>query len=308
MRFLIIIFFFNIFLSNFVFAMESFVVLKVNNQIITNVDIDDEYRYLITLSPGLQEVEQKKVMNLAKESIIREKIKINELVKHFDLDVENKFIDRIITNFYKKLGMQSKTEFKNYLNKNNLKYEDIKKKISIEAAWNDLIYKKFSKRIEIDEEGIKKKINKIISETEEQNVYKLSEILFTSENYDDLQKKYKVIKNSIIEIGFNNTANIYSISDSAKLGGNVGWINESQLNETIINEIKGLNINEYTKPITIPGGFLIVKLENKKKEKNNINFDEEFNKLISRQTNSQLKQFSEIYFKKVKKNSVIDEK
>ena len=308
MRFLIIIFFFNIFLSNFVFAMESFVVLKVNNQIITNVDIDDEYRYLITLSPGLQEVEQKKVMNLAKESIIREKIKINELVKHFDLDVENKFIDRIITNFYKKLGMQSKTEFKNYLNKNNLKYEDIKKKISIEAAWNDLIYKKFSKRIEIDEKGIKKKINKIISETEEQNVYKLSEILFTSENYDDLQKKYKEIKNSIIEIGFNNTANIHSISDSAKLGGNVGWINESQLNETIINEIKGLNINEYTKPITIPGGFLIVKLENKKKEKNNINFDEEFNKLISRETNSQLKQFSEIYFKKVKKNSVIDEK
>ena len=92
------------------------------------------------------------------------------------------------------------------------------------------------------------------------------------------------------------------------MGGNVGWINESQLNETIINEIKGLNINEYTKPITIPGGFLIVKLENKKKEKNNINFDEEFNKLISRETNSQLKQFSEIYFKKVKKNSVIDEK
>ena len=308
MRFLIIIFFFNIFLSNFVFAMESFVVLKVNNQIITNVDIDDEYRYLITLSPSLQEVEKKKIMNLAKESIIREKIKINELVKHFDLNVENKFIDRIITNFYKKLGMQSKTEFKNYLNKNNLKYEDIKKKISIEAAWNDLIYKKFSKRIEIDEEGIKKKINKIISETEEQNVYKLSEILFTSENYDDLQKKYKVIKNSIIEIGFNNTANIHSISDSAKLGGNVGWINESQLNETIINEIKGLNINEYTKPITIPGGFLIVKLENKKKEKNKINFDEEFNKLISRETNSQLKQFSEIYFKKVKKNSVIDEK
>ena len=308
MRFLIIIFFFNIFLSNFVFAMESFVVLKVNNQIITNVDIDDEYRYLITLSPGLQEVEQKKVMNLAKESIIREKIKINELVKHFDLDVENKFIDRIITNFYKKLGMQSKTEFKNYLNKNNLKYEDIKKKISIEAAWNDLIYKKFSKRIEIDEERIKKKINEIISKTEEQNVYKLSEILFTSENYDDLQKKYKIIKNSIVEIGFNNTANIHSISDSAKLGGNVGWVNESQLNETIINEIKVLNINEYTKPITIPGGFLIVKLENKKKEKNNINFDEEFNKLISRETNSQLKQFSEIYFKKVKKNSVIDEK
>ncbi len=308
MRFLIIIFFFNIFLSNFVFAMESFVVLKVNNQIITNVDIDDEYRYLITLSPGLQEVEQKKVMNLAKESIIREKIKINELVKHFDLDVENKFIDRIITNFYKKLGMQSKTEFKNYLNKNNLKYEDIKKKISIEAAWNDLIYKKFSKRIEIDEERIKKKINEIISKTEEQNVYKLSEILFTSENYDDLQKKYKIIKNSIVEIGFNNTANIHSISDSAKLGGNVGWVNESQLNETIINEIKVLNINEYTKPITIPGGFLIVKLENKKKEKNNINFDEEFNKLISRETNSQLKQFSEIYFKKIKKNSVIDEK
>ncbi len=282
--------------------------MKVNDQIITNVDINNEYRYLIALSPTLQNIDKKKVINLAKDSIIREKIKKNEIVKHFNLEVENKFIEKIIKNFYKKMGIENKEDFKKYLLQYNLDYNDIKEKFTIEAAWNDLIYKKFSSRIEINEEKIKKKINKIISESKEQNIYNLSEILFTVENYNELQTKYKLINKSIEEIGFNNTASIHSISDSAKLGGKVGWVNESQLNETIIKEIKNLTINNYTDPITIPGGFLIVKLDDKKKEKTNINFNEEFNRQVSLETNSQFDQFSEIYFKKIKKNSVISEK
>ena len=133
----------------------------------------------------------------------------------------------------------------------------------------------------------------------------MSEILFKAEDYNELQNKYKIIQKSILEIGFNNTANLHSTSESAKLGGKVGWVKESQLNETITKEIAKLSINNHTKPITIPGGFLIVKLDDKKKEKLNINFNEEFNKQISIETNSQLNQFSEIYFNKIKKNSVI---
>tara|TARA_Y100000590_G_scaffold467950_1_gene648723 strand:- start:1747 stop:2676 length:930 start_codon:yes stop_codon:yes gene_type:complete len=309
MRFIFcIIIIFNFFINYHAFSKEIYVIMKVNDQIITNVDINNEYRYLIALSPTLQNIDKKKVINLAKDSIIREKIKKNEIVKHFNLEVENKFIEKIIKNFYKKMGIENKEDFKKYLLQYNLDYNDIKEKFTIEAAWNDLIYKKFSSRIEINEEKIKKKINKIISESKEQNIYNLSEILFTVENYNELQTKYKLINKSIEEIGFNNTASIHSISDSAKLGGKVGWVNESQLNETIIKEIKNLTINNYTDPITIPGGFLIVKLDDKKKEKTNINFNEEFNRQVSLETNSQFDQFSEIYFKKIKKNSVISEK
>ena len=306
--FFLLIIFFNFFFNWPVYSNESYVVLKVNNNVITNVDIDNEYRYLIALSPNLQDVNKEAVMKLAKDSIIREKIKEDELMKYYDLNVKNKFIDKIISNFYKKMGMKNINEFKNYLSKYNLNFKDIENKIGIEAAWNDLVYMKFANRIKINELEMKNEIKKNILDRKEQNSYFISEILFTAENYEKLQKKYKLIEKSILEIGFNNTANIHSVSDTAKLGGKVGWISDSQLNETIKKEIINLKIGEYTKPVTIPGGFLIVKLNDIKKEEINLNFDEEFNKKVNSERNSQLKNFSEIYFKKIKKNSTISEK
>ena len=307
-NFFLLIIFFNFFFNWPVYSNESYVVLIVNNNVITNVDIDNEYRYLIALSPELQNVNKETVMKLAKDSIIREKIKEDELMKHFNLNVKNKFIDKIISSFYKKMGMKNINEFKNYLLKYNLNFKDIEKKINIEAGWNDLVYIKFANRIKINELEMKNEIKKNILDRKEQNSYFISEILFTAENYEELQKKHKSIEKSILEIGFKNTANIYSVSNSAKLGGIVGWISESQLNETIQKEIINLKIDNYTKPITIPGGFLIIKLNDKKKEEINLNFNEEFNKKVNSERNSQLQNLSEIYFKKIKKNSTINEK
>jgi len=307
-NFFLLIVFFNFFFNYPVYSNESYVVLIVNNNVITNVDIDNEYRYLIALSPDLQNVNKETVMKLAKDSIIREKIKEDEIMKHYDLNVKNKFTDKIISSFYKKMGMKNINEFKNYLLKYNLNFKDIEKKISIEAVWNDLVYVKFANRIEINELEMKNEIKKNILDRKEQNSYFISEILFTAENYEELQKKHKSIEKSILEIGFKNTANIHSVSNSAKLGGIVGWISESQLNEIIKKEIINLKIDNYTKPITIPGGFLIIRLNDKKKEEINLNFDEELNKKVNSEKNSQLQNFSEIYFKKIKKNSTISEK
>jgi len=303
----LILILFNFFFNWSSYANEIYVVLKVNNKVITNLDIENEYRYLIALSPNLQDVNKKTVMKIAKDSIVREKIKEDELHNHYDLSVKNKFIDKIISNFYKKMGMNNVNEFKNYLSKYNLNFEDIEMKISIEAAWNDLIYKKFANNIEINELELKKEIKKNILNRKEQNSYLISEILFTADDYEVLQKKYKTIEKSILEIGFSNTANIHSISDSAKLGGKVGWISESQLNEAIKKEMENLKIGDHTKSITIPGGFLIIKLNDKKTEMVNLNYDEEFKKKMENERNSQLKNFSEIYFKKIKKNSTISE-
>ena len=307
-KFFFIVIFFNFFFNWPVYSNESYVVLIVNNNVITNVDIDNEYRYLIALSPDLQNVNKETVMKLAKDSIIREKIKEDELMKHYNLNIKNKFIDKIISNFYKTMGMKNINEFKNYLLKYNLIFEDIEKKIGIEAVWNDFIYVKFANRIKINKIKMKNEIKKNILNRKEQNSYFISEILFSAENYEELQKKYQSIEKSILEIGFKNTANIHSVSNSAKLGGIVGWISESQLNDIIKMEIINLKIDNYTKPITIPGGFLIIKLNDKKKEEINLNFDEEFNKKVKSERNSQLQNFSEIYFKKIKKNSTISEK
>ena len=306
--FFFLIIFFNFFCNNYIYSFESYVVLKVNNKIITNVDIDNEYRYLIALNTDLQNIDKKKVMNIAKDSIIREKIKEDELLKYYDLNIKNKYIDSILANFYKKLGMKNEKEFKSYLSKYNLSFDEIKKKIEIEAAWNDLIYSKYVSKIEIDKIKIKNKINDLLSKNKEQNVYLISEIMFNTESFEEIQKKYKLIEKSISEVGFKNTANLYSVSDSAKLGGQVGWVNETQLSKIIKKEISKLKVGEYTKPITIPGGFLIILLSDKKTKNVYLNFDEELEKQITYEKNTQLEQYSTIYFKKIKKNSVISEK
>ena len=213
-----------------------------------------------------------------------------------------------MTSFHKKLGMKNEKEFKSYLSKYNLSFEEVKDKIQIESAWNDLIYKKYASKLEIDEIKIKNEINKLLSKNKEHNIYLISEILFNAESHEDVQKKYKLIEKSISEAGFKNTANLYSVSSSAKLGGKVGWINASQLSEIIKKEISKLKVGEYTKAITMPGGFLIIRLDDKKVQSVYLNFDEEFEKQISYEKNTQLEQYSKIYFKKIKKNSIISEK
>ena len=305
--FFFIIILFSIILNKPIYSNEVYVVSKVNNIIITNVDVENEYRYLIALNNDLENIDKKKIIKLAKNSIIREKIKETELKNHFDLNQENKYIDRILVNFYKALDLKNEKEFINYLLNYDLLFDEVKKKIVIEAAWNDLIYTKYIDKIQIDEQKIKKKINKLISDKKRQNVYLLSEILYNENNAENNENKYKLIKKSIAEIGFKNTANIHSISDTAKLGGQIGWINESQLSKIIKKKIAKLKIGEYTEPITIPGGILIINLDNIKTQEENLDFDVEFNKQIIFEKNTQLNQFSKIYYNKISKNSNISE-
>ena len=305
--FFFLIILFSIILNKPIYSNEVYVVTIVNNIIITNVDVENEYRYLIALNNDLKNIDKKKIMKLAKNSIIKEKIKETELKNHFDLNQENEYIDRILTSFYKALDLKNEKEFINYLLNYDLLFDEVKKKIVIEAAWNDLIYTKYIDKIQIDEQKIKKKINKLISDKKRQNVYLLSEILYNENNAENNENKYKLIKKSIAEIGFKNTANIHSISDTAKLGGQIGWINESQLSKIIKKKMAKLKIGEYTEPITIPGGILIINLDNIKTQEENLDFDVEFNKQIIFEKNTQLNQFSKIYYNKISKNSNISE-
>ena len=297
----------NIFLGKAIYSAESYVVLKVNNNIITNIDIDNEFRYLMALNKDLKNIDKKIINKLAKDSIIREKIKETELMNYFDLNQENKYIDRIMKNFYIKLGLKNEKDFINYLESYKLSYKDVKMKISIEAAWNDLVYKRYSNNIIINEEEIKKNIKKLINNNNKQYAYSLSEILFTSDKSENAENAYQLIKKSISEIGFKNTANIYSESDSSKHGGKIGWINEGQLSELIKKEIVKLKIDEHTRPITVPGGQIILYLNDKRQQERKLNFEEEFKKQILFEKNKQLNQFSKKNFNKIKKNSTISE-
>jgi len=295
-------FLFNFFTNIVEASNKVFIVMKVNNKIITNININEEYRYLIALNNDLKSLEEKEIFNIAKNSFLKEKVKEIELQKYFKLDQSSKYIDQTLKNLYKNLNIKDEIEFKKYLSMYNLSIEDVKKKLEIEILWNELIYKKFQGQIYIDEEKIKKKINK----NKIQKNYLLSEIFFSGENKEKIDEKYNLIKKSISEIGFKNTANIYSLTESAKIGGSIGWIGENQLAKKIVNEINKLQVGEFTKPIDIPGGLIILKLDEKADKKISLDFDTEFKKLMLYERDRQLNQFSTIYFNKLKFNTKIE--
>ena len=282
------------------------ILYKINNEIITNIDVENEIKYLIALNNQLEKLDKKKIKKIAQLSIIKEKIKKNELINYFVLDQKNPILKDIVKDFYIKLGMQNEEEFEKYLNNYNLSIKQLKKKIEIETTWNQFVIDKYKGQINIDIERLKKIVNNN-QKSQKNKKYLLSEIIFEKKANESFENLIKKIKNSISEIGFKNTANTYSLADSSKFGGDIGWIEEINLSKKISKDVKALSIGEITKPIQIGKYFLILKLENIKEEKVTINKDEMLKKLIQSEQNRQLNQYSNILFNKVKINTYIDE-
>jgi len=299
---LIIILIFNY--SN-VSAIENVkIVLKINEEIITNIDIENEYNYLAILNSDFRKMQKNRALKIAKNSALKEMIKKIEINKYFDLNKDAKMLPNIIENLYKSIGIKNEVEFKDYLKKNNLNYLYIKKKLNIETTWNSLIYRKYNDQVKIDLKKLKKTL---LDQKSEQNSYFISEILFKKDIQENVNEKYKKIKLSIKKDGFKNSANIFSISESSKVGGKLGWINESQLSKEINLKLKKLKVGEYTNPIMVPNGNLILILEDIKKIKNNLDINKELKILENYERNKKLNQISNIFFNKIKNNTRIDE-
>ena len=137
-----------------------FILYKVNNELISNIDIENEAKYLIALNNQLKNLDKTKVLEIAKDSLIKEKIKKNELLKYYIMDQKNPFLDELVKNFYLRIGLKSVDEFNSYLKTYDLNVSDVKKKIEIESTWNEFIYRKYESLVKIDEEKIKNDIKK----------------------------------------------------------------------------------------------------------------------------------------------------
>ncbi len=285
------------------------IIVKINNSIITNEDINYETNYLIALNEDLKKLKKEEVYEIAKISLIKEKIKRNEIKKYIDIQSINneELIDRIIGDIYKRLGYDSISDFETYLKTFKLSTNEVKKKLNIEMLWNQLIAVKYKDRININEEKIRKKIREEKINYQNLIEYDLSEIIFSAKNTEELTSKTKKIKEAIINTSFETTANKFSISDTANFGGNIGKVNENQLSFIIKNELQKIDINEFTDPINVGNNFLIIKIN----KKNFINLELDENEIVKRmisiERKKQYENFSLIYYNKVKLNSQIDE-
>jgi peptidyl-prolyl cis-trans isomerase SurA len=286
-------------------SIENKIEFKVNNEIITSIDIVKELNFLAALNPKILELDKNQIFEISKNSIIKEKIKTLEILKFKrKIAIDDNYLSKLVRESYMKINLSSENEFLDYLSKYNLELKDFKKKITIEALWNQLIFSKFKSKVNIDIDKIKSEVVK--NKDNRVKLFNLSEIIFNIEQNQTLEKKFDQIKNDIDLNGFKNAAVIHSISGTGNAGGKLGWINQNSINQKLNEKIRNLNVGEFTKPIVIPGGFLIIKLEDVKEQDKEINLEEEIQKVTTLKTNQQLNQFSTIYYNKIKKDIKIE--
>jgi peptidyl-prolyl cis-trans isomerase SurA len=295
---LVIVFF--IILSKSV-ALENKIILKIENEIITTVDIFKEINYLKFFSKELNQISEQEVYQIAVESITRNKIKKIEILKNFeDINLKNEdYLNSVINEKLKNLGFKDLKNFKEELIKKKIDFNDLKKKLMIDVLWSQIIYAKYNDKIVINVDELKNNLQKKQKYIKSIN---LKEIIFDVEDNNEIQVKYNLIKSDIEKIGFENTAIKYSTSITATNGGNLGWISERAINKKVLNELKNTPLKSITKPIRISSGFLILKKYDEKKIEENIDLELELKKLIDYEKNQQFNNYSNLYYNKVKKN------
>jgi len=301
---IIIIIFFSAIIKYPVLAYENKILLKINNEIITTVDILNEISYLKSINKNISNLNNDKIFEIARNSLIKYRVKEIALKKIVQkIEISNEDFNRILISTYSNTGFTNVNELLGYLKNFDIKPDFIRNKMTINAIWNQFIYDKYSKNINIDLDKLREDILK----NENQIEYLLSEIVFDLKDKQTLDEKFKIIEDAIEKNGFENSALIYSISETSNTGGNIGWISENSINAKILQKISKIEINRYTNPIIIPGGYLILKLKEKKVSKRKLNVDEELSKIVRNKTNEQLNQFSNLFLNKFKKDISIDE-
>jgi len=283
------------------------IAVKVNEEIITSYDVKKEMNILLALNNQLKIIEKDKLQNIAKNSLIKETIRKLEIQRVLNNKGNiNNNVDPVIENLISNLNLRNEEEFNEYLKNYNISINDIIEKIKIENDWKAIIYQKYINKIEIDKKKIRNKISELKKKSF-QVEFNLSEILFQIQNNNTLEQTYEEILQSINDIGFENTANIFSIADSSNTGGKIGWIKESNLSKVIEKNLIGVEVNKYTKPIKLGNNFLILKVNDLRNINIEIDEEEEMEKLIFIETSAKLERFSNIYYNKIKLNTSIQD-
>ncbi len=300
--YLITIFFFI--LSKTVLAFENKILFKINNKIITTVDVYNEINYLSLINKGFKDLDNNSAFKIASESLIRQKIKEIELLKNFkSLQINEQLLENILAQYYNKFNLKSKKDFINIIKTFDLTIDYFENKINQEVLWDQLVYIKFSEKLKIDKNIIKKNILQNKNNYE----YLLSEIIFEIKEKENLDKKFNEIKNLIKNQGFERAVLTYSISNTAANAGKLNWIKDSSLNKEILEKIENIETGDHTGPLVIPGGFLILKINEKKQYSKISEIDKEVEEVYKKKRNDLLTKYSMVYYNKLKKDIFINE-
>ena len=297
----LILFFLNLSTYFAISKTNTTILIKLNNEIITSIDLENEKQFLLFLNPNLKNLSNSQIEKISENSLVNRKIKEIELMKYFDINKDN-FGEVYSESFIANSNFKNKEIFLSKLQEYNLNYKYFIKNIGIDNLWKEFIFNKFKSKIKVDTESLIKQIQNQKNEIEELN---LSEILFTTQSNISIEEISKKIYQEIDKSGFEAAASIFSISDSKNFGGKIGWVKSNQISQNIYSIIK--NEMTITKPIKTKSGYLILKINDRRKVNEQINLEEELKKLVNIETNNELNKLGFIYFNKIKKRTFISE-
>ena len=285
---------------------EIKIVYQIEDEIITTHDIRDEIRYL-KINQNLSNLTNEELFKISLNSLLKEKIKKKEIINFYDINYENEknkdLSEKLLSQLGRKLGFTTLIDFEKNLSVINVDLISMKKKLLIEHYWNQLIYDKYINFIKVDKNKINNQLQKLIDLNSNLLNFDLSEIVFLEKNEEEYRKKYEKILQSIKNRGFEESAALFSISESASSNGKIGWVNETQISEIILNGIKDLEIGKFSKPINTSSGRIILKVNDKKNISKNIDIEQEKLNLINYEQNKLLNQFSILYYKEIENKS-----
>ena len=284
-----------------IYAKEIKIISKINNEIITNIDLENQIKYLLITNSNLKDLNKKDLIELSKNSLINEILKKKEIDKFLSINEKSSLGEKLVKQNYMSLGFDNKSDYESFLERKGISLELIKSKLVIEKLWNTLIYEKFKEKVKINENQIKKKIKIYKNQQKKLYEFNVSEILFT------FDVSFNEVNEFIKKYGFKNAAVKFSISDTSSKGGEIGWVKLTNLSKEFQEKIYSLKIGEHTEPIKIPSGNLILKLNSKREIKDQFDLDKETKKQIIFEQNRQLNSFSLNYFNKLKQNAIINE-
>ena len=284
-----------------IYAKEIKIISKINNEIITNIDLENQIKYLLITNSNLKDLNKKDLIELSKNSLINEILKKKEIDKFLNINEKSSLGEKLVKQNYMSLGFDNKSDYESFLERKGISLELIKSKLVIEKLWNTLIYEKFKEKVKINENQIKKKIKIYKNQQKKLYEFNVSEILFT------FDVSFNEVNEFIKKYGFKSAAVKFSISDTSSKGGEIGWVKLTNLSQEFQEKIYSLKIGEHTEPIKIPSGNLILKLNSKREIKDQFDLDKETKKQIIFEQNRQLNSFSLNYFNKLKQNAIINE-
>ena len=294
-------FFTNISFANF----ENSIIIKIDNQIITNFEIKNKILSNLILSN--KEINQLNIDSLKKKSVdslIQSKIKSIEVNK-YNLTVNKLQIDQYLNSI-------TSDDIKSLKNKfiiNNLDFELFLKDIETEFRWQKLIYEIYSKNISIDDKQIEFELKKLIKESKNLIEYNLSEIEIFIDDNDQIDEKISDIKNSINQIGFEQTALNKSMSSTSSRKGSIGWVNSKALSKDILDILKNIKKGDISKPLIKQSSILFLKInEIRTTDLKKINIIKLKEEIINRKKNELFNLYSKSHLSRIKNNSFIEYK